>query len=266
LLQTKGMLKKTLLFLLISYFSFAQKLEVGLGLGPTYYKGDLQPTFRVFSPSMGTNAFVRYNASKVISIKGNAMIGLVSGNDYNSGNALNKYRGFQFTNTLWDYYGQIEYNFLNFRTHTGRFEHNWTPYLFGGFGNMQYLKRKFMARDIAISSTQSQYGPEQVLPFGIGLKKIINGKWNFGFEFSTRVLLNKNTSDSFDNFTVMDINTKLQSYPYFPYVSSDPKAYLLKSPNTPQKDKYFHISFSVSYHFYKVHCPPGNKLFPLKHY
>lgn len=249
------MLKKTLLFLFISHFSFAQKLEIGSGLGPTYYKGDLQPTFRVFSPSIGTNAFVRYNVSKVISIKANAMVGFVSGNDYNSGNALNKYRGLKFYNTLWDYNGQIEYNFLNFRTHNGRYEHQWTPYLFGGFGNSQFLRRKYSTRNVTTTNSVIS-GPDPILPFGIGYKKIVNGKWNFGVEFSTRVLLRKKNADLFDGFGYNLVTNDPQNF-YPAQDGADKNLELLELPNTLQKDKYFHISFSVSYLFYKVHCPPG---------
>jgi hypothetical protein len=249
------MFKKTLFFLSISYFSVAQKLEIGAGLGPTYYKGDLQPTFRVLNPSIGSNVFVRYNASKVISIKANAMIGFVHGNDRKSGNVLNQYRGLKFNNTLWDYNGQIEYNFLNFRTHNGRYEHQWTPYLFGGLGNMQFLTRKYTTRLISKQNANIS-GPDPVLPFGIGYKKIINGKWNFGVEFSTRVLLRKKNADTFDGFGFNPTNGEVQNY-YIAQDGSDSNITLLEYPNTLQKDKYFHISFSVSYLFYKVHCPPG---------
>ncbi|WP_255076871.1 DUF6089 family protein [Lacihabitans sp. CCS-44] len=249
------MLKKTLLFLFISYFSLAQKLEIGAGLGPTYYKGDIQPTFRILNPSVATNLFVRYNVSKVISVKANAMIGFVGGNDEKSGNALNKSRGLKFTNTLWDYNGQIEYNFLNFRTHNGRYEHQWTPYLFGGFGNSQFLRRKYTNGGTSnINSIIA--GPDPVLPFGIGYKKIINGKWNFGVEFSTRVLLRKKNADFFDGFGFN--NTTEEPESFYPSFESNAKNFkLFQSPNTLQKDKYFHLTFSVSYLFYKVHCPPG---------
>jgi hypothetical protein len=246
------MLKKTLLFLFISYFSLAQKLEIGAGLGPTYYKGDIQPSFRIFSPSIGTNTYVRYNASKVISIKANAMIGFVSGNDYNSGNALNKYRGLKFNNTLWDYNGQIEYNFLNFRTHNGRYEHQWTPYLFGGFGNMQFLRRKFNTKG-TYNTNSVIAGPDPILPFGIGYKKIINGKWNFGVEFSTRVLLRKKNADFFDGFGFNSLTNEPENLYPAPLIAEK----ILEYPNTLQKDKYFHLTFSISYLFYKVHCPPG---------
>ena len=249
------MFKKIVLLLTIYNSSFGQKLEIGAGIGPTYYKGDIQPTFRIFQPLVGTNLFVRFNASKVISIKGSAMIGMVGGNDSKSGNVLNEYRGLKFNNVLWDYNGQIEYNFLNFRTHNGRYEHQSTPYLFGGLGNMQFLRRKFTTRKESITNSIIA-GPDPVLPFGIGYKKILNGKWNFGLEFGTRILLSKKNGDLFDGFGFKSSYKEPQNL-YPAQDGADKNILLLNYPNTPQKDKYFYINVSLSYLFYKVHCPPG---------
>lgn len=249
------MFKKIGFLLFLSYFTYGQKLEVGYGLGPTYQKGDINPTFRVLSPRIGSNIFVRYNFTKAISLKANAMIGFIGGKDANSGNALNEYRGLKFNNLLWDYNGQIEYNFLNFRTHNGRYEHSWTPYLFGGYGNMQFLRRQFTTRNVTTTNSIIA-GPDPILPFGIGYKKIVNGKWNFGVEFGTRILLRKKSADLFDGYGFDPKTNEPQSL-YSAQDGGDPNIALLKYPNTLQKDKYFHISFSVSYLFYKVHCPPG---------
>ncbi|MFC3810795.1 type IX secretion system protein PorG [Lacihabitans lacunae] len=242
-----------LLLILVSSNLFSQKLEVGMGVGPTYYKGDLQPNFRVFAPSVGTNAFVRYNFSKSVSIKGNGAFLNIKGNDAKSGNQYNTERGFKFSNTLIDYNGQIEYNFLNFRTHNGRYEHKWTPYLFGGFGMYKVLDSKLESPEDTTPSDgkQSQY---KMLPFGIGFKKIYKGKWNFGVEFSTRVLLDKNYQDKFDGFGGINTNTNNPNSRYrLPSTATLTDSF--RYPNSPQKDLYYHVSFSVSYLFYKVHCP-----------
>lgn len=246
--------KLALVFLIFSSFSIsAQKIEIGLGGGPTYYKGDLQPTFRIFNPSVGASGFVRYNASRVFSIKANVMAGFITGNDKRSGNPLNKYRDFKFTNTLWDYYGQVEYNFLNFRTHNGRYEHKWTPYLFGGFGNMQIIKKQLSVNDIK-SPALKKFSPDPVLPFGIGYKKIMNGKWNFGVEFSTLVLMRKKNADMFDGFGFVDGERKSN---YSQTNGGVNNFEATTYPNTKQPDKYFTVTASVSYLFYKIYCPPG---------
>lgn len=246
-------LKSSLFFLFLFFTSqlgFSQKIEVGLGVGPTYYKGDLQPTFRVFAPAAASNAFFRYNPSKTLSFKVNGMIGYVKGDDKLSGNTLNKARGNKFLSTLLDYNGQIEYNFLNFRTDQARYESNWTPYLFGGFGYTQILKRKFTSS--TSSTTQPKSSPNPILPFGIGFKKIYRGQWNFGAEFGTRVLLRKSNSDFFDGFGYNKDGEPKSFYPDLLVLSPE-----LTYPNTTQRDKYFYVNFSISYLFYKVHCPPG---------
>lgn len=250
-----------LLLILVSSNLFSQKLEVGMGVGPTYYKGDLQPNFRVFAPSLGTNAFVRYNFSKSMSIKGNGSFLSVNGDDQNSNYTFNKERNFHFKSLLSDYHGQIEYNFLNFRTHNGRYEHSWTPYLFGGMGQSKILKARYYSivdnGELRIND-KPKNSPKTILSYGIGFKKIYKGKWNFGVEFSTRFFnkarnTGENNDDILDGFGVSPNSKKIISNYNLPSYSSltDP----FRFPNSPQKDLYYHVSFSVSYLFYKVHCP-----------
>lgn len=259
-----GMTKKSCLsfltIVLLPLLVFAQKVEVGAGLGPTYYKGDLQPTFRVFNPSIGANIFARYNFTKTISFKANGFIGRVTGNDKKSGDPFLKERGFKFFTDIFDYNGQIEYNFLNFRTHNGRYEHHSTPYLFAGFGNFSPLSGSNYGIDTSSHRSFSGLSAFYTVPLGIGYKTILRGKWNFGIEFKTNFPINIPFGKlKTDNDYHLDLLTSKTSGP-------DPSNYTKKShepdeifqyANTPQNDKYFYISFSVSYLFYKVHCPPG---------
>ena len=255
-----GMTKKSCLsfltIVLIPYLIFAQKIEVGAGIGPTYYKGDLQPTFRIFNPSIGANVFGRYNFTKAISFKANAFIGRITGNDKKSGDVLLKARGNKFFNDVWDYHAQIEYNFLNFRTHNGRYEKKFTPYLFVGLGSYDIIRGRYYSPVGTNPPTDfSNVNVNYFLPFGIGYKTIVRGKWNFGAEFSTRALLHMgktDNTDSFDSYADVVVGPDPSFFKILPGTSG-----VLTHANTPQKDKYFYVSFSVSYLFYKVHCPPG---------
>ena len=260
-----GMTKKTCLsFLTIVLFPvlvFSQKIEVGAGIGPTYYKGDLQPTFRVFNPSIGTNIFARYNFKKAISFKANGFIGRVTGNDKKSGDLFLKQRGFKFFTDIFDYDAQIEYNFLNFRTHNGRYEHKSTPYLFAGFGNYSPLSGSNYGIDTSSHRSFSGLYAFFKVPLGIGYKTIVKGKWNFGIEFKANFPIVipfgdlKTTDIDFD----IDLLTshKIGPDPSIYYKKSKEPDEIFQYANTPQRDKYFYISFSVRYLFYKVHCPPG---------
>jgi Domain of unknown function (DUF6089) len=245
-------MKKALLCLCLGIlnYSFAQKIELGLGLGPTIYKGDLQPTFRPLNPSAATNIFARYNHNRVFSFKLNGMAGFVNGNDKKSGNALNIARGLSFKQTIAEYNAQAEYNFLNFRTHNGRYESNWTPYVMAGLGQYISLKREFKW-DVNVDANNKATATRTAFMYGIGFKKIWRNKWNYGVEFGTRMPLNKKYNDiTFDNIGTDDKGNTVSLYPYAGVIDD-----VFKKPNTPQPDKYFYMSFSVSYLFYKVYCP-----------
>ncbi len=247
-------MRKSLLciFMAFMYPSFAQRVEIGGGLGPTFYKGDIQPTFRPFNPRAGANLFGRYNYNRVFSFKFNSMAGFVAGDDSKSGNKLNKLRDYKFKQTVVDYNVQAEYNFLNFRTGNGRYEHNWTPYLFAGLGQYISLSRKFISSDLDPNPVLNNRptGSKVAFFYGIGYKKVINKRWNYGIEFGTRVPTKAKYNDtSFDGLGY-DENNKAASNYYLANI--DPK---LEYANTAQQDKYFYLSFSVSYMFYKVYCP-----------
>lgn len=240
----------------------AQKVEIGGGGGPTAYKGDLQPKFRLFNPSIAGNAFLRYNFDRVISVKANITYGKVRGNDSRSGNPYLKERGYAFNHNVLDYLLQVEYNFLNFRTHTGRYEHDWTPYLFGGAGMSQSLKKKY-SFDVNSHTTSKESKPTVVIPFGIGVKKIIGPRLNLSAEFSTRVFLSKSKGAGFDGLNGLDMENPINRYNELGLLSTATPPdydYFLK-PNTQQKDKYFHLSVTLSYLIYKVKCNDPNSKF-----
>ena len=228
---------------------FAQKVEFGGGGGPTFYKGDLQPRFRPLNPSAGANVVFRYNFNKVISAKAQVMYGRIAGDDRRSGDPFLKERDFSFRNTVLDYALQVEYNFLNFRTHDGRYEHTWTPYLFGGLGRMHTLQKEYAAAGIRTGAGAAE--STTILPYGIGLKKVLGPRLNLSAEFSTRAFLNKRKGSGFDG---LDARNAMNDY-------NDPRpSDFFDLPNTRQNDKYFHLSVTLSYLIYRINCEtPGKK-------
>lgn len=242
------MIKKTLFLFIVCIPSLrAQKIEVGVGAGVTHYKGDLNPSFRPFNIHAAGNLLARYNFNNSLSFKVGAMGGWVSGDDKKSGYALNEARGFRFRNLIVEYSGQVEYNFLNFRS-TSRSNSNWTPYLFGGIGAHQNPRQNIFSGGI-VRVIKHGNTPNYNIPLGIGIKKVWKYQWNFGIEFGSRFLLNKKQSDLFDGLS------------YSPqrnfYKGRSTPIDLYDMANTPQADKYFYTNFYISYVFYKVYCPPG---------
>jgi hypothetical protein len=239
----------------------AQKVEIGGGGGPTAYKGDLQPKFRLFNPGIAGNAFFRYNFDRVISFKANITYGNVRGNDTRSGNPYLKERAFAFNHSVLDYLLQVEYNFLNFRTHTGRYEHDWTPYVFGGAGFSQNLKKEFSYGGVTQNLTNERK-PAVVIPFGIGIKKIIGPRLNLSAEFSTKAFLSKSKGADFDGLNGLNPESPTNKYESLGLLSSSlPEYEYLNIPNTQQKDKYFHLSVTLSYLIYRVKCNDPNSKF-----
>jgi len=249
-----------LLFLaFIPVAAYAQKVEFGGGGGPTFYKGDLQPRFRPLNPGAAGNLMLRYNFNRVISARANVMYGLIKGDDSRSGDPFQRERNFSFRNTVLDYAVQVEYNFLNFRTHDGRYEHDWTPYLFGGYGKSKNMKRVYaVGANKAVRTNQR--GGNDIVPFGIGIKKILTPRINLTAEFSTRVFLNKRNGSMFDG---LDGARGQNAYSTQNLITDPRQSDFFFYPNTQQNDKYFHLSVTLSYLIYTVHCDIPGKRFSL---
>ncbi|MCU0324710.1 MAG: DUF6089 family protein [Spirosomaceae bacterium] len=228
-------MKKTLsiIFVIASLSSsIAQKFEIGGGAGFCHYKGDLAPSFKPFQARPGGNLFFRYNHSRAVSAKVSGLFGQISAKDANvSKDLFLQKRDWEFKKTFFEGAAQIEYNFLNFRTTSSRIVNNWTPYVFGGGVYM-----------MSANFAQSWGG----VSIGLGIKKQWNNKWNWGIEFGSRKVFDADFLDGY-GFYIKDVNTSgiVKGTPNFP------------ATTTMQGDMYYYTNFSISYVFYKVHCPPG---------
>lgn len=250
-----------LVWMILPVAAYTQKVEFGGGGGPTFYKGDLHPRFRPFNPGAAGNLMLRYNFNRVISAKAGMMFGVVKGDDDRSGDPFQRQRDFSFRNTVLDYHVQVEYNFLNFRTHDGRYEYDWTPYLFGGYGKSKNMKQTYTV-GTNTAARSNQRGGNDIIPFGIGIKKVLTPRLNFSAEFSTRIFLNKRNGSMFDG---LDGNRRPIANAYFTQnLINDPRENdFFYYPNTQQNDKYFQFSVTLSYLIYTIHCDTPGKRFTL---
>lgn len=256
----KDLIFKSKYIIFFSFFvyinqAYAQKLEIGTGVGVVQYKGDLYTSYRPFSGNAGANLFVRYNLSRAVSIKVSGMIGKASAKDSKIDNPLNQIRNFSFTTDIQEAAIYCEYNFLNFRTNASRIRSNWTPYVFGGYGMYSTQKTTLTHQFYGGSpSQQITEHTEYALPFGIGFKKQWRNKWNWGIEFGARKLF----TDEFDGFGYKkDIDgNETSTFAISAASSPNPIDKQIYSPTTKLKDMYYYTNIYVSYVFYKVHCPP----------
>jgi Domain of unknown function (DUF6089) len=205
--------------------TFAQKINFGGGLGGMNYKGDYTagstPNPLFFRP--GGHVFFRYNMSKSVSLRANAMTGYVTANDAYSSDPFQQIRNQSFRTSISELGLMVEYNFLNYGSR--RQIKNWTPYLVGGLAYYTF--------DPTVQ-THTYKTSGLVFPFGVGVKYEIRRPWSVEVEFGTRKL----NHDNLDNLGQNAANAS---------------KYL--RGNTDTNDTYYYLSLGVSYTFYNIWCP-----------
>ncbi len=201
----------------------AQKIEIGASAGALNYKGDIAPAFNPRFLKPGGSLFFRYNLSRAVTFRAEVMRGSITGDDAFSKDPFQQVRDLSFDTKLSEGSLVTEFNFLNYQE--TRHAINWTPYVFAG---LAYSRFDPNPRTLNYKTTGI------VIPYGIGVKYLINRPWSIGLEYGTR----KTFTDYLDNAGGPSLSTvKLEQ--------TDPTT----------KDTYYYIGFSVSYTFYRIVCP-----------
>ncbi len=215
------------LLALLQSDGFAQKIEIGAGIGGINYKGDLAPNFQPLNIKPAGEIFFKYNLYSFLNFKIGAMMGKIGAADSMANDPFLKQRNLYFSGDMKEISGRVEYNFFNFRPKSirRRFE-KWCPFLFVGVAAANY-KVKNNYSDQSYSSTQV------VIPFGIGVKHFLNPSWNLNIEFGARKMF----TDTLDGIE---------------YDENAPKFY---QTNPANNDMYFYTGISISYLFQGVKCP-----------
>lgn len=211
--------------------------EIGVGLGATNYRGELSPRYQLQNNRPALTAFYRKDISAPITLRGGLTAGLLRADDGNvsgsSSGVVPPLQAYRQTNTkggLIEASAVAEYNFLDFHRRTDKV--HFTPYLFGG-----------IAVFYANTSTRSNAGLETLnrqgsmigfaIPVGVGAKLALSTHWNLGMEVGARKAL----TDQLDRL-------------------GDQSAFLV---NPHDQDWYYYNGLSLSYTFYKIHCPDSYK-------
>lgn len=201
----------------------AQSSEVGFGLGTFNYTGDLVKFYNFkYSKPAGT-VFYRANLSKVVSFRAAVTAGLIGASD-DGADAFADQRKASFKHFLFEGSTVMEYHFLNWRD-SKRFI-RLTPYLFGGVALFGF------SGDVDRSQAYSTV--QMAIPFGGGVKYILNPKWYLALEFGMR----KTFFDYLDNISGGDFRNKNYQY-----------------GNDSNNDHYYFLGFSITRTFYTIPCP-----------
>jgi hypothetical protein len=213
------------LLFLCTLNAYAQKYEVGLGLGGLNYTGDMVRDYRIENNRPGGLVLFRYNVNDYVSLRGHFMGGALHGNDDKPIDAFADARNApDFTISVLELAGMVEYYFLDYKENINLLR--WSPYFFIGLGGSWFGQHE---------DPQESYSSFQpVIPFGLGFKYLINREWSVGFEGGAR----KTFFDYIDNLSGGDLTTKNLQY-----------------GNKYDKDWYYFVGFTVSYTFYTIPCP-----------
>jgi hypothetical protein len=219
--------KKTLLtlatILVLSTSLFAQRSEIGFGIGTFNYTGDLVRTYDFKYSKPAATVFYRSNLSKVVSFRAGVTAGKIGASEKPIDPfAVN--RNASFDVFLLEASTVMEYHFLNWRE-TKRFV-RFTPYLFAGLGIFGLSGNG--------PKTEEYSNVQAAIPFGGGVKYIYNPKWYISLEFGIR----KTFFDHLDNISKGDPRDKNYQY---------------GNPN--DNDNYYFLGITLTRTFYNIPCP-----------
>lgn len=215
----------SVVFCLLSSTLYAQKSELGFGLGTFNYTGDLVRNYNFrFSKPAGT-VFYRSNISSVVSFRAGITAGKVGATEKPI-DAFAATRNASFNIFLFEASTVMEYHFLNWRD-TKRFV-RFTPYLFGGLALFGMAGNEH--------KNNAEYSNVQAsVPLGGGIKYVYNPKWYLSLEFGLR----KTWTDYIDDISDGDIRYKTN----------------FQHGNPNDNDAYYFLGITLTRTFYSIPCP-----------
>lgn len=187
-------LLKTLTFLFIITISgalYAQKMDIGVMLGGSYYYGDvvneLEPS--TIRPAFG--GFLRYRLTDRLAVKGFLGYTKVAGDDALSESQWQRERNWSFETSIFETSAQLEFNLIEDRNRGRRFSNPFIPYLFGGFGFFSFNPTSEVA-GVSYSVAPLQLSGKSYstsaynIPLGIGFRYYVAKNIQLGFELGIR--------------------------------------------------------------------------------
>ena len=209
---------------LLVLYTHAQHSEVGFGLGTFNYTGDLVKNYNFLNSKPAATVFYRSNLSKVVSFRVSATGGKIGASDSRPRDAFATERNASFNIFLMEIAMGMEYHFLNWRDDKRMVR--FSPYMFAGMG--------IFGLSGARSKPEQYSNIQGVIPFGVGIKYIVNPKWYIAAEFGAR----KTFFDYLDN--VSEGDRRFKNYQY---------------GNPHDNDIYYFLGLSVTRTFYVIPCP-----------
>jgi hypothetical protein len=226
----------------------AQRTELGIFGGGSFYMGDLNPKrpFELTQPAFGV--LYRHNFNNRVAIKANLFAGSVKGDDL-----ITKYReerGINFASDIYEAAVMLEFNFFEYFTGS---THNYiSPYLFGGVGafmfdpKANYAGQQYDLRQIQTEGiSYSQFS--LAFPFGIGLKYSLTNTIGLTMEWGMRKTMTDHLDDVSTKYNsdALGLDSGLNPQPVFPFDPSGNYREGMQRGNSKDNDWYSFAGISV---------------------
>lgn len=174
-----------------STWIYAQKFELGVLVGGSYYYGDIVNEIELQTVRGSAGAFIRYHVSDRIKLKAFGGYAYVTGGDSNSTSAWQKDRNLDFHSDVLEGSLQLEYCLIKDNMRGRRIRSPFIPYVFVGVGGFWFSpKTTINGSDVNLASFQTngvKYEQYAVcVPLGIGFKYKLTQNFNVGLEFGLR--------------------------------------------------------------------------------
>lgn len=196
----------TLLFIVSSFCvqkSFAQKTEIGLLAGGSYYWGDIVNTWQPSTINAAGSFFMRYHLNSRMAIRGSASYTKLGGADnVPQSSAFQQFRNFTFTTDIIELSGVFEYNLLEDRNKGRRIKTRFVPYVYAGLGVFRFNPKAVNP----ITGKELELMPLKLdgdryslialnIPFGLGFRTYLTRNWQIGFDLGFRYSLSSHIDD-----------------------------------------------------------------------
>ncbi|MCF6360028.1 MAG: porin family protein [Cyclobacteriaceae bacterium] len=223
-IQVKYWIPIFILLLISAVSGYAQKKEIGGGIGVLSYTGDLSRNALKGPIKPAGTVFYRYNMRDHLSLKLSFVGGKLAGTDEKPIDAFSVVRASAFNIFLYEFAAGLEYYFLDFRSKNA--PQNWSPYFYGGIGIFGMIGHQ--------NKTATYSDIQLAVPLAFGVRYRASPKWSFSVEAGIRATF----FDYIDNISEGDLFAKNYQY-----------------GNPEDNDKYYFAGVSLSYTFYSVLCP-----------
>jgi len=189
-------------FLLSSIYSFAQINELGMFLGGSNYIGDIGNTRYIWPNNYAIGAIYKWNLNPHFAIRGTYTYAKISGDDAKSGISFREARGLNFTNTIHELAGGIEYHF--FKYSLSKIGYTQTPYIIVEAAAAYYATGGSVddGGNLIVNNLKTF---NFTVPFGIGYKTKLADNIGIAFETSFRYTF-KDDIDGYPTYLNIDID------------------------------------------------------------